>query len=244
MWYCLWNTKPTDTGAIDAAFTLIDSCIHNNEYADAVLYASTLWEIINHKHDNKIPDDQRQIFTAQGAYYLARATLASAKGGGIPLEEKQKAGQEAITLARNALEIHTQLYGTEDDQVANDMIVLAEALDYFNDFENDEVLRHFEQAKAIHARVYGSSSVNVAVCESKLGTTYIRRSGRAESAKDIDRYVVNLELALPHYREEARIYRANGPMDKAERAARSVAGVEDLLRQVSIERTRLLTSKG
>ena len=244
MWYCLWNTKPTDTGAIDAAFTLIDSCIHNNEYADAVLYASTLWEIINHKHDNKIPDDKRQIFTAQGAYYLARATLSSAKGGGIPPEEKQKAGQEAIALARKALEIRTQLHGTESSEVANNMVVLAEALDYFNDLENDEVLRLLEQAKAIHARVYGSSSVNVAVCEGKMGAMYLRRSGRAESAKDIDRYLVNLELALPHCREEARIYRAIGRVDEAERVAQSVVKVENLFRMVSIERTRLRARQG
>ena len=36
-WYCLWNTKPTDMGAINAACALIESCIANNEYEDAVL---------------------------------------------------------------------------------------------------------------------------------------------------------------------------------------------------------------
>ena len=35
-WYCLWNTKPTDVGAIDAAFFLIESCMHNKEYADSL----------------------------------------------------------------------------------------------------------------------------------------------------------------------------------------------------------------
>ena len=59
-WYCLWNTKPTDLGAIDAAFFLIQGCIDNKIFDDARLYASTLFEIINHKHDNKIPDDKRQ----------------------------------------------------------------------------------------------------------------------------------------------------------------------------------------
>ena len=46
-WYCLWNTKPTDVGAIDAAFALIGSCINNKEFADAHLYASTLWGILS-----------------------------------------------------------------------------------------------------------------------------------------------------------------------------------------------------
>ena len=112
-WYCLWNTKPTDVGAIDAACALIESCIHNKEWADARLYASTLYEIINHKHDNKIPDDQRQRYIAKGAYHLSHATLRLAENGGIPPEEMQKAGQEAIVLARKALEIHTQVRGTE-----------------------------------------------------------------------------------------------------------------------------------
>ena len=103
-WYCLWNTKPTDPGAIDAAFFLIQSCLTNKEYVDAHLYASTLYEIINHKHDNKIPDDQRQPYIVDGAYYLARATLRFAQTGGIPPEEKQKPGQETIELARKALE--------------------------------------------------------------------------------------------------------------------------------------------
>ena len=40
-WYCLWLTKHTHPGAIVAAFALIESCIHNKEYFDAVLYART-----------------------------------------------------------------------------------------------------------------------------------------------------------------------------------------------------------
>ena len=112
-WYCLWNTKPTDVGAINAALYLIQSCMQNGEYVDAHLYASTLYEIINHKHDNKIPDHQRQRYIADGAYYLAAATLMLARSGGIPPGEKQKAGQEAIVLARKALEIHTHLHGIE-----------------------------------------------------------------------------------------------------------------------------------
>ena len=73
-WYCLWNTKCTDPPALDAAFALIESCLHNHEFDDAVLYASTLWEIINHKYDNKIPEDERPPYIARSAKYLAQAT--------------------------------------------------------------------------------------------------------------------------------------------------------------------------
>ena len=232
-WYCLWNTKPTDVGAIRAALALIQSCIKNNELADAVLYSSTLWEIINHKHDNKIPDDQRQSFIANGAYCLALATLRLAKDEGIRPEEKQKAGPETIALARRALEIHTQLYGSEDDNVACDLVLLAEALDFFNDCDDEEVLRLYEQAKAIQVRVFGCSSTNVAVGESMLGRTYFKRAEKSCDANDLDREQANLVLALSHYRESARIYRAIGRVDKADEVSQfATTKVEDQLLQV------------
>ena len=239
-WYCLWNTKPTDMGAIRAAFALIESCLKNNEFYDARLYASTLWEIINHKHDNKIPEDERQPYLANGAYFLALATLRSAMTGGIPLEEKQKAGQEAIALARRALEIHTQLYGPEDDDVASDLLTLADVLLFFNDDDDDdnEVLRLFEQAKAIFARVYGSSSVNVAICEGKLGVVYGNRAKRAHAVNDLDREQTNLELALSCYREAARIFRAVNRVADADQSARGADQVEEHLRQHAIARAR------
>ena len=232
-WYCLWNTKPTDPPAIDAAFALIQSCMNCYEYADAHLYASTLWEIINHKNDNKIPDNQRQEYTAKGAYHLATAMLRLAKAGGIPLAEKQQTGQEAITLARRALEIHTQMYGIESNATSNNMVVLAEALDYFNNDGDDEVLRLFEQSIASDTRLFGSSSVNVAIGEEKLGVAYFNRAGRASGANDLDRQVTNLELTLPHYREAARIYRSVNRMDEAERVSQKIESVEERLRQVT-----------
>ena len=191
-----------------------------------------------HKHDNKIPDDQRQQYIAQGAYFLARATLRFAQTGGIPPEEKQKAGQEAIELARRALEIHTQLFGTENERVANDMNVIAETLDYFNRHDDDEeVIRLFEQSKAFYVRVHGSSTVNVAVSDGKLGEAYHNRAVRARAAKDLDRELTNLELALPYFREAARIfYRAIGRVADANNGARNIAAVEEMLRQLAIVR--------
>ena len=221
-------------GAIIAAFALIESCIQNQEFADAHLYASTLYEIINHKHDNKIPDDQRQRYIAEGAYYLAKATLRLAKNGGIPPAEKQKVGQEAIALARKALEIHTQMYGTERSATSNDMCVLAEALEYFNDADDDEVLRLFERSIAINTRLFGSTSVNVAVGERKLAEAYSKRAERAKTANDLERRVAILELTLPHYREAARIYRTIGRMDEADNNAKNVVVVEGWLRQVAV----------
>ena len=238
-WYCLWNTKPTDVDAIDAAFALIESCcIQNKEFADAHLYASTLYEIINHKHDNKIPEDQRQRYIARGAYYLASAILRFAQTQGIPPKEKQKAGQEAIAHACRALEIHIQLYGTEHNKVANDMSVLAELLDFFNDDGDydDEVLRLHQQAIAIVTQAYGSSSLNVAIVERKLGYAYYARAKRANGAVVLVRYVANLELALPHHRESARIFRAIGRVEKADEAAQDFIDIEEQLQQVTIAR--------
>ena len=223
-------------GAIDAAFALIQSCMNNNKYADARLYASTLYEIIHHKHDNKIPDDKRQRYIGKGAYHLASATLRLAMSGGIPPEEIQKAGQEAIALARKALEIHTQLYGTEDDKVSNDMSILAEVLDFFNNADELEVLRLFEQSIAIDTRLYGTSSVNVAIGETKLAGAYYKRAKRAHAANELDHMQAVLELTLPHYREAVRIFRTINRMDRADDIAKKVIVVEGMLRQVAIAR--------
>ena len=224
-WYCMWNTKPTDVGAIEAAFALIGSCMANKEYVDAKLYASTIFEIINHKHDNKIPEDDRQYYIARGAYFLARATLRLAVDGGIPPDEKQKAKQEAIALARRALEIHTQLHGTEHDDVANDMLVLAESLHAVVD-DDDEALHLFQQAKSIYARTQGSSSVNVAVCEERLGRAFHNIAAKSYDTNDLDRCVANLELALPYFREADRIYRAASRIGNADTNAQLAGEVE------------------
>ena len=141
---------------------MIESCLHNKEFVDAELYARTTFETITLSRDSHIPDDRRQYFTAEGAYFLALAMYELARNGDIPPEANQAAGQEAIALARRALEIFTQLlHGLEHDDVANSMIVLARALDYFNNVDDDEVLRLYEQSIAITARVEGSSTVNV-----------------------------------------------------------------------------------
>ena len=236
--YCLYLTKHTHPPAIHAAFDLIESCLHNKEFLDAEVYARTTWETITLSRDSHIPDYERQWFTARGAHYLAKAMLALAQNGDIPPEENQVAGQEAIALARRALEINTQLYGLENRNVAHAMGLLADTLDLFcfNSADDDEVLRLHEQSIAITARVEGSSTVNVAIGEYNLANVYYTRAERARAANEVDRESANLELALPRYREAARTFRTVNRVDEADAAAQRVIKVEEELRQCTIEK--------
>ena len=160
--------------------------------------------------------------------------LHLAQNGDIAPEENQTAGQEAITLARRALEIRTQIYGLENVNVAISMIVLADALAYFNIVDDDEVIRLYEQSIAIAARVEGNLSANVAIGEDNLGRMYHNKAQRAHTAIDLDRCVANLELALPHFREAARIYRVINYMDDADKSVQRIAEIEEELRQCTI----------
>ena len=244
--YCLYLTKHTHPPAIEASFNLIESCRHNKEYFDAELYARTTWETITLSRDSHIPDGERRRFTARGAYYLAITMLALAKNGDIPPEANQVAGQEAIGLARKALKIRTQLYGCEHNDVANSMRLLAQALDYFNDGDDfvEEILRLYEQSTAITARVEGSLSINVATGEQNWGGAYCNIAMRACTANDLDRQLANLELALPHYREAARIFRAIDLVDKADEAAQVIVNVEEALQRCTIAIAAVAATNG
>ena len=234
--YTLWAMNHMrNPGSIAAALQLIQSCLHNKEYEDAEHYARHAMFMINDMADNFIPADQRPAFLADGSYWLARAIHELARAGGIPPEEKQKAGEEAIALARQALEIHTQLHGTESSRVAADMTELGDILDHINNVDDDdEVLRLYVQAIAIFSRVEGSSSVNVAIGEEKLGVAYSNRAEEALEIRDLDRCLANFELALPHYRDAARIYRINNHVDNANVALRNATGVEERIRHIRI----------
>ena len=165
-----------------------------------------------------------------------------AQAEGIAPEAKKEAGLKAIALARKALEINTQMCGIESTEVAHDIFELASALDCFNNVDDDEVLRLYEQSKAIYSRVHGSSSLNVGVNEKNIGDVYYARALSARAAYDVDRLgtenlqlvhssIENMRLALPRYREAVRIYRAVNRMDKAENALRLVSQTEDLLQK-------------
>ena len=166
------------------------------------------------------------------------------QSGGIPPEEKQKAGQEAIVLVRRALEIHTQQLGTESSKTANDMCVLADALDFFIDDGDVEVLRLYEQSIAIDTRLFGSTSVNVAVGLNKLGAAYFNRAVDGRIANDLDKCKANLEYSLPHLREAVRIYRLTNRVDMAEDVLRSINDIERKLRNATIAKLAALEKKG
>ena len=171
--YTLWAMNHMrNSGSIQAALRLIESCIHNKEFEGAEHYARHAMFMINEMTDNFIPVDERPKFMADGSYFLAQAIFCLAKSGGVPAVEKQKAGKEAITHARKAIEMYNQLHGTENVRAANAMVVLAQALDYFNDVDDDEILRLHEQSNAIYRRVEGSSSGIVAIGENQLGGAY------------------------------------------------------------------------
>ena len=225
--YSLWAAGyMRHHGMLFAAFPLIESLLHNNEFEQAHLIASTAYGMIINDTDNIIPDGLRQGFLADVSRYLALATLQLANSGGIPPEEKQKAGEEAIALARNALEIRTRLYGAESEEVATNMGALASILAFFNDVDDDEILCLNQQSIAIYSRVQGNLSPNVAISVNNLAAAYEQRAARARDANDLDRCVADLELALTHYREAARIYRAINHLDSADRSSQHVAGVE------------------
>ena len=241
--YNMWATArgPAHPLTIEATFYLVDCLLSNKEYEDAHLFAHTLWEIIhtNHHVDNDIPNDipadKRQRYFACAAGLLAKAILHLARSGGIPPEEKQKAGEVSIARARQSLEILTQLFGTESEIVSISMSLLADVLDYFSDFRDDsEVFRLYEQAIAISTRTDGVTSESVGTMEYSLGSAYSKRAERAQADNDLERYVVNLELALRHFRETTRIYRALNCMDQEEahEALRAVTNSEERLRLV------------
>ena len=239
--YNMWALArgPAHPMTIQAAFYLIEALIHNKEYEDAEFYARTLWEILHTKNhrENDIPADRREEYVGKAADSLAKAIFRLAERGGIPPEEKQKAGEEAIALARQSKAIRIQLCDADSVTVARGMFALSSILNYFKNDDDDEVLRLLEQGIAIEARMAGRMSMNVGVAESNLGAVYHKRAKRALDANDMERCEANLELALPHCHEAARIYTAIDHMDAADRALRMVVDTENKLRQVGIIRT-------
>ena len=168
--YTLWAMNHLrNPGSIYAAFALIRSCVDNKQFEDALIFSREAMFMISDMADNFIPADKQPEFLADGSYYLALALFRLSLAGGIPPEEKQKAGEEAIKLARKALGLHTRLNGIESDRVALDMATLADALNHFNNRDDDEVLRLLERAISITARGQGTVSMNMG-SRNSLGT--------------------------------------------------------------------------
>ena len=112
------------------------------------------------------------------------------------------------------------------------MFLLADALVYFNNVDDDEVQRLYEQSNAIFRRLEGSLSVNVAAGENNLAGAYQCSAKRAFAANDPDRAIANLEEALTHYREAVRINRAVNYDKDADDAARAIVDIEKILQQL------------
>ena len=234
-WYTMWETtNRRNPKTIAAAFVLIQSLTHNKEFDKAHLIAATVYEQTTHPMTNDIPEYLQQPLLAKAAGCLAEAIDHLATNGGIPPEETQKAGEQAIALARKAMQIHTQLHGAESDEVIADMRILAGVLSYFSDVDDDEVTRLFKQVIAVNGRLYGSSSVNVASPVGNLGKSYILRALRTN---DLDRSLTLWEMALSHLREAARIYRINNHVDLACDAERDITTTERAIRLTRIQVT-------
>ena len=130
--------------------------------------------------------------------------------GPPPNTTRQKSGEETVALARQALQINIRMHGGDSHQTASSLLSLADVLrTYNNEMENSEVILLYEQSIDIFKRVQGISCVNVAVSENQLGNAYLARAEKARDAHDLEREQANLEFALPHYREAARILKVN-----------------------------------
>ena len=227
---------------------MIESCIHNKEYEDAEHYARHAMFMINDMNDNFIPAAERSEFVADASYYLALVIFDLAKAGGIPPEGKQKAGEEAIELARQAVRLHTQVHGIENVHVAHAMGVLADALGYFNDIDDDEIPRLFEQSIAIYRRMEGSVSHNVATIESKMAVAYDSRATRAYATNDLEQCLSYSELALFHYLEAVRIFRAINRVDCADgllcQVSRNEENIQAIRIAIEAARTEAASTRG
>ena len=237
--YNMWaTTNIRNPRTIEASFPLIESLIENNEFDHAQLIAHTIYEMAMHPMTHGIPENNQQSFLAKAAFYVTHATVKLAQTGSIPLEEKQKAAKDAIVFARQSLEIRTQLHGVESNEASVTMNMLAFALEYSNDVyddDDDEALCLYERLILLNSRLKGSSSVAVARYKQNLGKVYNCRAIRAVGASDLDRCLVNLALALPHYYEAIRIFRENNHMESANDLAQKVTDIEGLRRQVIVE---------
>ena len=143
-------------------------------------------------------------------------------------------GEEAIAFARKAYDIHPKMFAVPLLQISYDMTLLADVLRCFNDGDDHEVIRLQEQAVVFAFRAEGNNSPNVASTKNYLGLSYQKRAMRAENAHDLDRCMVNLELALTNHREAARIYRFLNRPSPTHDSLREVSRVEDDIKRINI----------
>ena len=243
--YSLWAMNHMrNPETIYTMMGLIQSCIHNNEFEDAEHYARHAYFMIAEMTANFIPANQRSMCLAEGSYYLSRAIFHLAEASGFPSEEeKKKTGVEAIELARKAIVLYTPLCGNESAKVAMATGSLADVLEYFNDVDDDEIPHLIKQSIAVYRRLEGNASMNVFKREIRLAYSYRQRANRAKDANDLDRSLANLELAMSHLRETARIARDINHAESIVNAHRGIAEIEESIRRTKIAKATAAVSK-
>ena len=237
--YKLWALErgPAHPFTIDASFFLIDCLLSTRKYDDAYHYAYTIWEVIhtNNHVDNDIPGEKRLLYVEKSARLLARAIFRLASSGGIPLEEIEKSGTEAIARARQSLEINKQLYGNVSEGVAIATAILADILEYFQKSGDDEIIDLYKLSIDLHRQLHGYMSINVGVNNRNLGITYYNRAEQAHKASNRQQEKINLIQALSYLREAACIYRSINHQDKLKRTLFNVNEVEKKLQQIEVD---------
>ena len=76
----------------------------------------------------------------------------------------------------------------------------------------------------------------MATIQNNLGATYNSRAIEAQDINDMDQCVVDLDLALFHVRDAARIFRAINHVDMADKTAQAADDVEECLRDIVTKR--------
>jgi tetratricopeptide (TPR) repeat protein len=138
----------------EAANLLIDSLIRNCNFYDAERYADVTYGNLK---DHKNGIDQESEAIARGAYSFADAIFR--KGGDLIKAER---------LAREALSIRSQLYSSNDYQLAPSCSLLANILKSQEKL-GDETKELLERALAINIRHLGPDGANTAVSNISLG---------------------------------------------------------------------------
>ena len=126
------------------------------------------------------------------------------------------------------------MHGAESIDAAGSKGLLSSVLNYFNDVDDDEILRLSEQGISTYRRVEGSLSPNVGNGMQNMAVTYHCRARRAHAANDLDRCMTNLELALTHLLEAVRIYRAINHVETVDDILRQVTRTEEDIRRLRI----------
>ena len=132
----LWHSSQgsQSPGTIAAFFTRIECNMLNNQFEIAE-YDARIANFLCGDNESLIPEAQRSSYIAESARLFALAILRHAQAGGIPPERKEKAGEEAIKLARESVALSSDdahpLIPFSIDETFPAERVLREVITYF-----------------------------------------------------------------------------------------------------------------